>query len=270
MRIKKSIKVSLIHTRVWARGLFGRNHKLPGFIIAGVQKGGTSSLYYYLTQHPNIANSLKKETNYFDLYYEKGVRWYKGFFTAKTGSVMCGEATPSYFYHPDVPKRISETLTGVKVIILLRDPTERAFSHFKMEIRRGKEPVNDFFKALSLEKERLGISDSGHTRKSWERKRVFSYADRGLYSVQVNNWLEYFDRKQLLFLKSEEFFANPTGTLNTVCDFLGVSKYEPVNLKPRNVGAKTPVPKEAKKFLEDYYRQDLKELKELLGPEFQW
>ncbi len=271
MRIKKAIRVALIHLRVFLNSNVGER-TLPSFIIAGVQKGGTSSLYYYLDQHPDVHLPLKKETNYFDLYIKRGINWYKGFFPILDENRITGEATPSYFFHPKVPLRIAQGLPAVKIIILLRDPIERAFSHYKMEVRRHKEPNKDFLSALKLEQERLVEINNLDlaTRQQWENNRVFSYASRGLYSEQVQNWVTNFDKNQILFLKSEEFFSEPQKILNEVCDFIGIEHFVPRTLKPRNVGSRDQVPEDARLYLENCYQGESKKLVSLLGEKFKW
>jgi len=126
---------------------------LPDFIIIGVQRGGTTSLYKYMTKHPKIIPALKKEIHFFDNKFGKGLSWYESQFMQnpffcllkrkrKSEDTITGEASPYYIYHPHVPKRISKILPNVKLIAILRNPIERAFSHYNHEVRLGAEKLS--------------------------------------------------------------------------------------------------------------------------------
>ena len=119
--------------------------KLPDFLVIGVQKGGTRFLYHCLSQHPGITLPFDKEVHFFDRDFKKGINWYKAFFPLKlfSKSKIAGEITPRYIMNPDAPERSHTVLPNARIIVLLRDPIERAHSHFQMT-RRVYELEMDF------------------------------------------------------------------------------------------------------------------------------
>ena len=132
--------------------------KLPDFLIVGVMKGGTTSLFRYLVRHPQVLPPFRKEIKYFDCNYINGQNWYQAHFPLKKkfvgGSKLTGEATPYYIFHPQAPMRIAEALPEAKIIILLRNPIDRAYSHYQHMVRVGREPLS-FEEAIAAEPERL-------------------------------------------------------------------------------------------------------------------
>ena len=114
---------------------------LPTFIICGTQRGGTTTLYHYLKEHPQICMSEKKEVHYFDLNYHKSLQWYESHFKDCQNKKVktIGEASPFYMYLREVPERIDETLPDVKLIFILRNPVDRAYSHYWHEVKLGVE-----------------------------------------------------------------------------------------------------------------------------------
>lgn len=212
--------------------------KKPDFIIIGVQKGGTSSLFYYLNQHPQLNGSKRKETHFFSKYYYKGFSWYKSFFPYKWDNRMTFEATPYYLFHPAAPDRIRRHLKNIKFIVLLREPIARAYSHYKMEYKWGVEQYS-FAEALELEDERLKGEETKLKQNSGYisyNHQSFSYIERSLYYKQLKKWFEMFGKDKFLVLKSEEFFSNPETELNKVYSFLNVKNYKISDLKAINTG----------------------------------
>ena len=262
------------------RQITWHSRALPDLIIIGAQKSGTSSMYKYLCQHPQIIPSYKKEVHYFDgglnpneNNYEKGLKWYRAHFPLKK---LMGvhkrtfEASPLYIFNPLVPKRIYHILPNVKLIAILRNPTERAISHYFHEKRGGYEKL-PIMEALKEEEKRLKyvISDKEY------RSDVFihySYKKRGLYKEQIERYLKYFNLQHFIILSSEEFFSEPGKTLRQVFRFIGVDQEFIVNdLNPINVGTnKRKVEPSVYKYLSDYFLPHNKELYNLLGKRFDW
>ena len=249
--------------------------KLPDFIIIGVQKGGTSSLFSYLEQHPQLRLSREKEVHYFDLNYWKPYFVYKSYFPIKSNKYLTGEASPYYIFHPKVPQRIKQHLPNTKLILMLRDPVERALSHYNMEFRKGKEDIETFNQAINIEQERLEgernkIISGGNSYNSFSHQ-TYSYLSRGKYYEQLAWWFEYFPRDQFCIIKSEDFFINPKETLKQIYDFLGIDTKYPDNLSPQNVGH---YPKELDEqileYCRNYFQEDSIRLKELIGEDFHW
>jgi hypothetical protein len=249
--------------------------KLPQFLIIGAQKAGTTTLYKYLDQHPQIMIPGIKEVHFFDLNYEKGMDWYKQFF--KTHNPFCrkiaGEASPYYLFHPLVPQRVAQHLPNARLIVLLRNPVDRAYSHFRHEINYKTEHLNSFGEAVAMEKQRIAADEKalmeGRIQKS-TAYQSFSYISRGMYAKQIERWLEYFPLSQMLFLKSEDFFANPTSELPAVYHFLGVEEIFPAVLDAQNVNHYPEMNEDLRKKTAAFFREDAKKLVALLGEKFQW
>jgi len=253
--------------------LFKRG-KLPTFLILGTQKGGTSSLHSYLAEHSQLYMSNPKELHFFDLFYGYGLAWYKKHFKdSKNEYRQRGESTPYYLYHPGVPALVKKHMPQAKFIVLLRDPVERAYSHFEMERARGAEPEPDFETALRLEKSRILDAApflENNPESSNKAHQTYSYASRGFYVEQIERWFEYFPKQQFLFLKSEDFFANPKDALTTIYRFLEVEEMYPSNFKAENTGNYETLSPEIHAKLKPLFAEDQEKLKTLLGEHFTW
>jgi len=238
-----------------------------------VQKAGTSSLFYSLNQHPQLKLSIKKEIHFFDLNYQKGLFWYKRHFPLIYQRYLSGEASPYYFFHPLTAKRIYDLNPKIKLILLLRNPVDRAYSHYNMEKEKGKEIVASFEEAISLENERIGQEasafhkDPDYTSFAYQ---TFSYIARGYYFKQLNNWLKYFSLNQFLILKSEDFFENPHRELMKVYHFLEIREIIPQSIEPYNQGKYPLMKPELRVRCQQYYYEDTKLLEDLLGIQFHW
>lgn len=265
MSFIKYIIKKIIHL---PRILSSNDRALPDFLIVGAQKAGTTSLFDYLNKHPQTDLSIIKEVHYFDINFNKSVNWYKSYFPKKKSNYkITGEATPYYLYHPLVPMRVAKLLPQIKLIILLRDPINRAYSQYKMEVRKGRESLNNFIDAIDNEAERL------HTEKEKIHSNPYyysiehqahSYLDRGLYYVQVKRWLKYFNKKQILVINSESFFCDPKKELSKVYKFLGIDVVFPNELRPSNVGGGKNIEPKVKNYLSDFFKNDQKKLNQLL------
>ena len=245
--------------------------QLPDFLIIGAQKGGTTSLYDYLIQHPGINTAFRKEVHFFDKNYDKGLGWYKAFFPLKTKEGITGEASPFYLYHPLVPQRVKTDLSGTKLIVLLRDPVQRAYSHFKMEKRRGHEKLS-FLEALEQESARLSEEKKMLMNGKFSYShQFFSYLDRGKYAEQLERWFKLFPRNQFLILESESFFKDPKSQYEKVLKFLNVEPYREVKFSALNTDTtKKQIPKEAENYLRNYYEPYNHKLRELMEAQISW
>lgn len=190
-----------------------------GFVIAGVQKAGTTALFDYLSEWPELSLSHVKETHFFD---DDERDWqtpdyapYHALFDPADGR-MRGEATPIYLYWPNALERMAAYNPLMRVIVLLRDPVARAWSHWRMEYARGFE--NAPF-AWCVREGRRRLLDA----EPWGHHRAFSYVERGLYGEQVERLFSLFPRKQTLILTAEALRAEPAETLDEVRDFLGLA-----------------------------------------------
>ena len=195
-----------------AEQLSGDIGALPDFVIIGAQKGGTSFLYYLLTRHPLVEPAARKELHFFDQpeHFDKGAEWYRRCFPrvgSKDGQrSITGEATPYYLFDPPVAERMAEIVPKAQLIALLRNPIDRAYSHYQMQVKRGTEP-RSFEEAIEQQ----------HS----------SYVSRGIYVDQLLRWFEFFSKEQMLILKSEDFFERPVETLKVVLTFLDLPDWQP-------------------------------------------
>lgn len=212
---------------------------LPNFIIVGASKSGTTTLYDYITAHPDVASASFKEVHFFDRNhnFKRGISHYRAQFPTiaqahyhkllHQKSLVTGEASPLYLFHPLAPKRIAEAVPNVKLIALLRNPVERAYSQYQMNLRRGVESLS-FKEAIEKEKDRLLgerekiENDENYTSINYIR---YSYLSREIYINQLKEWYNLFDIQQFLILKSEDFFNNPFSIINQVFYFLGLSSW---------------------------------------------
>jgi len=257
-----------------------RSRSLPEFIIIGAQKSGTSSLFYYLNQHPQLLPSNKKEVHFFDgglnhntNNFKKGLVWYRAHFPLKrviSNRDRTFEASPLYIFNPLVPKRIFDLVPKVKLIAILRNPTERAISHYFHEKRAGRESL-PIMEALLEEEKRLKSVIANEEYKS-DIFIHYSYKSRGLYKEQIERFLNYFPWGQILILSSEEFFSEPEKTLRQVFEFVGVDReFKVKDLKPRNMGTnKSEVNPDVYRYLNDYFMNHNQALYTLLGKNFGW
>ncbi len=202
---------------------------MPNFIIIGAQKSGTTSLYYYLQQHPHIYMSPVKEAHFFD--YEAAGRNFRGpgpssppriasiedyraLFRGVSGEKAIGEASPLYIYIPGTPKLIRRHIPEAKIIAILRNPADRAYSAFLHTIRHGWEPLTDFVQALREEESR--IRDGWHPR--------YHYRERGFYYKQLKRYFDVFGRDRVGVFLYEDLMADPLGVLQGLFRFLEVDE----------------------------------------------
>ncbi len=251
------------------------NRLKPSFLIIGAQKAGTSSLFNYLGQHPDITLPSKKELHFFDLRYDKGIEWYESLFPEGINyeNQITGEASPYYLFHPLVPEYVRYHYPGIKLIILLRDPVDRAYSHFQMERKRGTEPLASFVHAVELEVERIYEEEQKILRgeiQSRTRFRNWSYMKRGLYGQQLQRWLGFFPREQFLIIRSEDFFSSTLLWMQQIHTFLGIRDIPPANLSPVNSNKYPELPVSVKDKLKDYFHDDGLLLQKLAGNNFVW
>ena len=247
----------------------------PDFLIIGTQRGGTTSLNHVLSKHADIRMSSRKEIHFFDKFFRNGAAWYESFFPDDdvTPKTRRGEATPMYLFHPHVPARVRQLLPDVRLIVLLRDPVQRAYSHYMLERERNAESIASFREAVELEDERV----SKETEKLLKDPEYFStdfarytYMRRGLYGEQLQRWFEYFQRDRFLILRSEDLFSDPDTELRKINDFLGIRQLVAKPYPMLNKKRHDELPEEFKKSLSAYFTEDGKLLRSLACERFTW
>ncbi|MGH8999547.1 MAG: sulfotransferase family protein [Acidimicrobiia bacterium] len=258
---------------------------LPEFLIIGAQRCGTTSLYKYLAQHPQFCSATlrTKGVHFFDTRYDKGIAWYRGhfptsmyraMFRARRGAdLVTGEASPYYLFHPHVPFRIARHMPDAKLIVMLRDPIERAYSQWQHELSRGFERAETFEEALDREPDRLTAevermnADAGY--KSFSHQH-HSYVARGRYADQLEVYRSLFPASQILAVKAEEFFSDPGVEYARVLEFLGLGAHDLGDYKRHNGYKRTAMNPPTRARLVRQFEDSNRRLAAMLGPSFSW
>jgi hypothetical protein len=232
------------------------------FILAGAQKSGTTALHYFLSRHPDIAMGDQQEIHFFDndvhfvstVDYEELHKHYPPL----PPSMIAGDCTPSYLYHEPAAERIWNYNPHIKLLILLRNPVDRAFAHWNMQRFRGREPL-DFFDSVREEQTRIAGAPATEARR-------FAYVERGFYGRQLERLFKFFPRKQVKAIKFEEFKANPRETVTSVLSFLGCKPLRSIRNKDRNiVPYERAMNWEERVFLYNVFAEDIARLEQMLG-----
>lgn len=234
--------------------------RLPDFLGIGTQKGGTTSLQKLLEQHPDAFLPITKEVHYFTLHYNESEHWYRGHFEEANQEQICGEITPYYLFHPEAPQRIHALIPKARLIVLLRNPVERALSQYFHARRLGFEEL-DLEAALAAENERLTSGDSYSHQKH-------SYLSRSRYELQLQRYQRLFSRQQLLILRSEDFFEKTEHAWKTMQDFLGLQEISlPDNAVKANagLGEASTVPPRLREWIKDELADTLQTMRNQYG-----
>ncbi len=246
---------------------------LPDFLIIGAKKCGTTALYSYLTQHPRIVPALKKEIYFFNAYYQRGTLWYRSHFPTRgaKGDGLTGEATPDYLYHPHCAQRIRDTLPQVKLLAILRNPVDRAYSFYNHNLRAGLETLT-FEEAVASEEERLAAdADKVEAGEFGFDFMHHSYLSRGIYVDQLKHWEKFFPREQLHVLRTEDLYERPEEMLRAAFAFLGLDYHAPDAFKKLNAAPPYPeMEASARARIEAFFEPHNRRLGEYLGRDMGW
>lgn len=286
-----------------ARRASGLLRTMPDYIIIGVSKSGTTTMYQLISAHPDVLPSIVKEVYFFNIEgnYEKGKMWYRSFFPSHLHKrhlsrrhgrrILSGESTPSYMQHTMAPARVRAALPNVKMIVMLRNPVDRAYSHYHMSIRMQRESLT-FEEAVAAEKARMryymerAVSEPEF---SWYG-RQYSYLGTGHYAEQLAYWFRYHDRNKFLILTLDELKADQRGVMGRVFEFLGLEPFDTGDLHPTamiphrfgpglgirnigwqyNVGRYDTMNHDTRSMLVDYFRPHNERLQQLLDRGFDW
>jgi hypothetical protein len=249
----------------------------PGFIVIGGQRCGTTSIFKALADHPQVLRPpVEKGTDYYSMHHIRGLDWYRGNFpltsTAKlrgprNGPIVTFEACTYYMFHPFAIERLAKDYPDIKLVAMLRDPVERAFSAYKHEVARGYESEPDFLRALQLEDGRLeGVADQlrDPAHDSFVH-RHHAYRHRGQYAEQLARVYEHYPREQVHVMESEAFFDDPTGEYRALIDFLCLERWQPATFESHNARPSKPMPSDAHEYLAEHFHPLDAELADLLG-----
>jgi hypothetical protein len=254
---------------------------LPDFLIIGAPKCGTTSLYYLLTEHPYVEPAAAKELHFFSSHFDLGVQWYRRCFprpTHKDGrSTITGEATPSYMGDLYAPARVADVVPQARLIVLLRNPVDRAFSHFQMGRRKGWETAATFEEAVGAE---IALQPLGEGKANFEPENSTTldhdswYLSRGIYVDQLARWSSFFRDEQMLVLRSEDFSWRPEETLKRVLGFLKLPDWEPesggLHKNLHRGGYEQEMQPATRRWLKEYFEPHNRRLYTFLGEDFGW
>jgi hypothetical protein len=252
---------------------------LPDFVIIGERKCGTTFLYHLLTQHPLVEPCAKKELHFFDALFDEGIEWYRQCFPAPRledgRRTITGEATP-YMSHRLAPERMAKVVPEARLIALLRNPVERAYSDYQQVVRKGRE-TRTFEEAIGAAEKARSSGRGGDSPEREGRAGLdrYGYFSRSIYVDKLLRWSEFFPREQLLVLKSEDFFEHPHQTLKSVLEFLGLPEWEPeaseIIPRKRNKGRyEEEMDPATRRRLEEYFEPHNRRLYDYLGVDFGW
>ncbi len=271
--LRRTLSRGLRGARVAARRPSASRRQLPSFLIIGSAKGGTTSLHEYLGEHPAVSPPLTKEIHYFDFNYGRGEGWYRAHFDpARRAEEISGESTPYYLFHPAVPERVARDLPGAKLIAILRNPIDRAFSQHNHERASGYEQLS-FEQAIAAEPARLAGEEERLLDEPDYRSfahQHHSYLARGRYAEQLERWFRHCERERLLVLSAEELFEDPAAVLTATQRFLGLEADLPADLRPRNARSYAPISDEARARLRAEFEPYNRHLYELVERDFGW
>jgi Sulfotransferase domain len=275
-RTARSLSVGTGRLTHWAR-------MLPGFLIVGAQRGGTTSMYQTVSQHPAVMRAvLHKGVHYFDTGYDHSLAWYRGHFPLLAQAALTRraagevpltfESSPYYMFHPLAAERISRDLPGVKLLVLVRDPVERAYSAHAHELARGYE-TEPFEQALELEDQRLAgeaeriVSQPGYQSHSHQHH---AYLTRGLYADQLERLDQQFGADRVHVVDSGRFFTEPEPVYDGVLDFLGLRHHDYPAFERHNARPRSPMPETLRAKLSERFQPADERLTHWLGQPPSW
>jgi hypothetical protein len=266
---------------------------LPDFLVIGTKRGGTTSFYFDLIDHqsvvrlfpmpvPILKSDATKGVHFFDSNHQRGERWYRSYMPTSMSRALtsrrygtpavAGEASPYYLFHPDAARRAHSLVPDARLIVLLRDPAQRAYSHWKERRRSGAEEL-DFIDALDAEPARLAgererlLADPDYYSYAWEQQ---SYLEQSRYARSLQPWIDRFGREQLLVLASEDYYGDPLSVLQEVDSFLDLPPRHRSTGKVRNAAPGDELQADVRSRLASELGDDVAELAELAGRSFPW
>lgn len=257
------------------------DNALPDFYIVGSMKSGTTALFMHLETNPDVAAASRKEIQYYTTNRDLGLNFYRSFFPKLAdlepcgnayGRQVTGEATPDYIFHPAAPELCKQITPDAKFVLLMRNPVDRAFSHWKQG-RRFKFETEDFVEAIALEEVRLAGEDAKlraePTYYSY-RHQLYSYLARGRYAEQIENWLRHFNRDQFLFINADDMFESGAEISNKVSDFIGISYHPEPDVGSRFKGMEGDIEPKIRAELDAYFKPYNQALYKLVGEDYRW
>lgn len=252
----------------------------PDFLVVGAQRAGTTTLFRVLSEHPQIVRpTTSKGIGYFDDFHINGQRWYRAHFPLRAlarirtrGRALAFESSGYYLFHPLAPERIARELPGVKVVVMVRDPVDRAYSAHRHELRRGFE-TEDFQTALDLEPGRLAGEEDrmrADARYTSFEHRHHAYVGRSTYANQIQRYIEVLGAHRVLIVDADRFFTEPHAELTTLFNWLGVRPWLPTEVEQWNAQPREPMPDDLRARLENTFLESDSALEQLMGRVPSW
>lgn len=273
MRGQNPVTRPLIDLATGTRAVMRRKGTPPTFVVAGTRRGGSTSLYRMTASHPGVAPCrVKKGSHYFDVNHHRGWRWFLGCFPALSDGRITGEASPYYMFHPLAAMRMAREVPDLRILVALRNPIDRAWSHYNYSLNNGVETLT-FEEAVSQEAERLDgeaerlVSDP---RYPAPHLRHHSYLARGRYAEQLERLQTWISPERVHVLQTESLAAHPQREMDRVWRFLGLPSYtltEEIRAKQQKYA---PMPPAMRAELTEYFRPFNQRLYSMPGVSFQW
>jgi hypothetical protein len=278
-RLPETVRRATSQLRPRYRTLTAGRRSLPDFVIVGAQKAATTSLMRYLKQHPDIVvEPGVGEVHFFDNHWAKGEHYYRSFFPPvarmerrreQTERVtLTGEKTPYYLMHPLVPERAARTIPHARLVAILRNPVDRAAAHHQMNVETGVETLA-LLDAIAAEPERIDGALARMTDGTDPGVRgpvpLYSYAARGRYAEQLDRWLQWFARDQLLVIRSEDLARDPDATYDRVLTHLDLAPHRPAFTRHNVARHEYAIDPAARAALDERFRDPNRELVDRYG-----
>jgi hypothetical protein len=261
------------------RTLTRSRRALPDFLIIGASRSGTTALFYDLIHHPGVKRPVRKEIHFFDRNFDRGVDWYRSHFPLRRQmshgghSFLTGEATPYYLAHPLAPARVRRLLPDVRMLVLLRNPIDRAYSSYQQWKREGVE-TEPFERAIALEPGRMDgeverlVNEPGYSSFNHYHH---GYLTRSVYWRDLERWFSQFPREQFCVLDTAALRNDPATAWAEALGFIGLPQWAPATFTVRNSGgAYEAMAPAVRTQLVEYFRPHNERLFELLGRRFDW
>ena len=276
-QLYRIIYYQLIQRHIFA--ITGFIRVIPDFLVIGAKRCGTTSLYQHLPEHPCISKSPYDNMGFFNDNFHLGVNWYKSFFPttftrdkikSKFGGFLAFDVTTKYMEEESTANNVYQTKPNMKIIIILRNPVDRAYSQYHLNVREKVEK-RSFEDVIEENMNKL----DKESRERHEIKPQFlaeknNYLKKGLYAQQLRHWLKIFPRKNILIMSTEEFESNQQTIYNKIFEFLNISQFEIKNTEKMEKGNYTSMESKTRNLLLDYFRSYNNELFKLIDKKFDW
>ena len=278
-KLYQIIYYQLIQRHIFA--ITGFIRVIPDFLVIGAKRCGTTSLYQHLSEHPCISRSPRDNIGFFNENYHLGINWYKSLFPtvfykkkmeSKNKQCLFFDVTSTYMEEELTAKNVYEVNPNQKIIVILRNPVDRAYSHYHVNVKEKSEK-RSFEDAIFEEMNR--IKSERIIQNKNKNLRVFTpnnihYLKKGFYALQLKSWFKIFPREQILVLSTEEFQEDQNLIYKKIFDFLNIPNMKIKSTEKMEKGNYIPMKHDTRNLLLDYFRQCNHELFELINSEFDW